>query len=235
MSTNHLFIPTVLLALTCNHVQAQDAASNDGTTSDKDALLGVESSSGVKSYLEKVEYEQILHSSSRGVEAGERAKIEAEFKVEPTKDTFFGVRVDTDPKKNSVENQTNKFELTMGSKLADFEIEVDLDVRDGLSTIGADTDSSGTFVRYNATKNLAFTLYPFNFGGDLGDVFYTRDAAQIYYIEGEPSSIPQLPPSEREINRDVVIRTKSLAGIDVKYTLLPGLDLMAGVGSARYL
>ena len=185
-------------------------------------------------YLEFIDYEQTLHSSTEGAVAGENTDFQAAFRFFVHDEGYFRVRFDTDPQKNPKENLTSKLELVMNHRLADFEIQGDLDLRFAGSddTIGPDVDSDNTFISYKPNDVLAITLYPFNFDGDLGRYFYMNDVNRMFYIEGTPDSIPQFLPDNDD---SVYMRNKTLPGVDVQYQVIPELLLTLGGGAARYL
>ncbi len=218
-SSSALFISTMLIVTPISYGEESQE-------------LGSEESSEV--FLERVSIEQRFHSSSKGFEAGERNKLEAAFQYQPSTDSFFRLRFDTDPKKNPKENKTSELELIMNHRVLDFEIQADLktdlDAGDtGGISFGPDVNSEDSFIRYNIMDELSLTLYPFNFKKSMGEFFYMYNITQIFYIDGTPDVIPQVETA------DVSLRNKSLPGFDVSFKPIENLAITVGVGAARYL
>lgn len=185
-------------------------------------------------YLEFVRYEQILHSSTQGTVAGENTDLQAAFRFLVHDEGFFRIRFNTDPERNRLENSTSRLELVMNHRLGDFEIQADLDLRftGEDETVGPDDGSDKFFISYQPTKNIAVTLYPYNFDGDLGWYFYQNDINRMFYIEGTPESIPQFLP---ENDDTVFLRNKTLPGFDIQWRATENLILLVGGGAGRYL
>lgn len=200
---------------------------------DPDRVLKQEKPSDKTLFLEYLNYQQSLYSSSMDVELGENARIETAFKYLPSDETFFRFRLLVDPRKNVYENQTSKVEVHLNHKYekwelqADFELDFD-DQNRGATALGPDTDSEYSYIAYNFSQGLRLTFYPYNFDGEVGRVFKSDDVTTIYYIEGTPDFISNLPLEDESI------RKKTLPGFDLRYSS-GSWFAYTGLAAGRYI
>lgn len=186
-------------------------------------------------YLEYLNYEQKVHNSGKDVELGEElTKFEAAFKIVPTDDTFVRLRYDIDAKKNPKSNRTSKLEVLLNHRWQNVEMQADMDLRmddydRGATTFGPDTDSEYTFLAYQPNDTWRYVFYPYNFDGEVGRVFYTYDVTRIFYIDGTPDFISNLPVADERI------KVKTLPGFEVQYFPSADWEVYAGVAAGRYL
>lgn len=201
-------------------------------------LLGAEENSTLDSktkkntFLESAMIKQDIFSTSEGTEAGENTEVEAVLKYYPTEDSFFQLRINTDPDKNEVENKTSKLEFILNHKVSDFTFQMDLEMKSnssGNNSVGPDSDSDYTFVEYKISEQWGIKYYPYNFNGELGDEFCSGDVTTVHYIKGKPDNIPH------EKDDDISLHTKTLPGLEVTYKPTENISLMAGFAASRYI
>ena len=185
-------------------------------------------------YMEYLEYKQRLFSSSQNISLGDRAKLDAAFGYSFNNDTSLRFRLDIDPDKyGDDQNLTSKFELRLFHRYDNFEFQADLDIDGdvgghGGTSIGPDNDSKDSWIAYKPTNTLRVILRPYNLGTEIGQAFRTLDVARIYYINGTPAYISNLPIE------DETIRSKTVAGLEVQWSPTAAFSLYAGAGSSSF-
>ncbi len=183
---------------------------------------------------EYFKYEQRVLSSSEGTELGEKARIDAAFRYQYSPSTFLRFRLDIDPNVSPEENKSSKFEVRLNHRHENWEFQADLDLAGddygrGATTLGLDSDSKDTYVAYNFGTVARAVFYPYNFGGEVGSAFRTLDVTRVFYIEGTPAIISNVPVEDEHI------RMKTVPGIVFETMPTSTTKLYAGVGSARFL
>lgn len=201
---------------------------------DPDEVLKRRVDTDKKAYLEYLNYEQRIYSSAEDFELGEQTVFGSAFKIHPNDDTFIRLRLEVDPKKNVYENKTSNVEVILNHSFGKVELQVDLDLRfddhgRGATTLGPDIDSEYSFMAYRPWEDLRIVFYPYNFDGEVGRVFYTNDVTRIFYIEGTPDLISNLPIAGE------AIRMKTLPGFEVQYSFATGWLGYAGLAVGRYI
>lgn len=201
---------------------------------DPDIVLKQKKSRDEKVFLEYLNYIQSLYSSGMDVELGEKARFEAAFRYLPTKSTFFRFRLLVDPKRSKYENKTSEIEVLINHTYEAWELQADFalnfdDHSRGATSLGPDVDSEYSYIAYNLNPNLKLSFYPYNFDGEVGRVFKTDDVTRIYYIEGTPDFISNLPLDGEKI------RAKTLPGFELSWAPSTELTTYVGVGAGRYI
>ncbi|MFW7379242.1 MAG: hypothetical protein ACOH5I_10575 [Oligoflexus sp.] len=185
-------------------------------------------------YLEYLNYEQKVYSSAEDFELGEQTTFGTAFKIHPAEDMFMRLRLEIDPKRNVFENKTSDVELILNHSFDRLEVQADLNLSfddndRGATSLGPDTDSDYSFIAYRPVDSLRLIFYPYNFDGAVGRVFYTHDVTHIYYIEGTPDFITNLPL------RDTQIRMKTLPGLEAQWKFLDSWESYVGIAAGRYI
>jgi hypothetical protein len=185
-------------------------------------------------YMEYLEYRQRLYSSSQNISLGDRAKLDAAFGYWFNPSTSLRFRLDIDPDKyGDDQNLTSKFELRLFHRYESFEFQADLDINGdegghGGTSIGPDNDSKDTWIAYKPTESIRMIFRPYNLGTEIGQAFRTLDVARVYYINGTPAYISNLPIEDESI------RSKTVAGIEVQWAPTDALSLYVGAGSTSF-
>ncbi|NQY99507.1 MAG: hypothetical protein HRT45_02435 [Bdellovibrionales bacterium] len=160
-------------------------------------------------FVEYFDYEEFIYSRSRKTEIGDQLELNMALRYQITDSTFGRFRFDTDPSLNRFDNKTSEFEFLIGHVYNNFYFQVDslLNVDDqesssddtsGLS-IGLDLDSEDTLISYKINNNLLFTFFPFNFGGEVGRTFNTGDVNRIYFVDGSPNAVNDVPTGDEKL------------------------------------
>lgn len=184
-------------------------------------------------YMEYLDYEQRVHSTSEITELGEKTKLDAAFKYRFNEDTSIRLRLDIDPYKYPEENKSSKFEVRLNHTYKAFEVQADFDINGddydrGATTFGPDDDSDDSFMSYQPFSFLKGVFYPYNFGGEIGNEFRTLDVTRIYYIEGNPSSISEIPKEGERL------RSRTIPGFELQLFPTENLLVYAGIGSVSF-
>lgn len=184
-------------------------------------------------YMEYLDYEQRVHSTSENTELGEKTRLDAAFKYRFDEDTNIRLRLDIDPYKYPEENKSSRFEVRLYHKYKAFEVQADFDVNGddnerGATTFGPDEDSDDSFLAYQPVSFFKGIFYPYNFGGEVGNEFRTLDVTRIYYIEGNPSVINEIPTADEKL------RTRTVPGFELQFFPFDRLMVYAGVGSVGF-
>lgn len=183
-------------------------------------------------YIENFYYEDFIYSKSKKTELGDQAELNAAIRYQHSDDTYFRARFETFPEDNRFNNKTGKFEVLAGHTYGAVNFTFDLEINtnessNGGTTLGLDLDSEFTNLNWKIADKVQLEFYPFNFDGEVGVEFNTRDITRINFIEGGPTTI--LP---NQGNNNVIQKT------------IPGLvltlgdkrfNVYAGAGLATYL
>ncbi len=185
-------------------------------------------------YLEYLEYEQRVHSTSNSTELGENPRFDAAFKYRFNEDTSFRLRLDIDPYKYPDQNKSSRLELRLYHRYDILEVQADLNINGddngrGATTFGPDTLSDDSWMALNPREDTKIIFYPYNFGSEIGREFRTLDITRLYYIEGTPSFISNLPVENE------AVRLKSVPGFELQWQASNQLGLYAGIGSVSFL
>lgn len=185
-------------------------------------------------YLEYLEYEQRVHSASNSTELGENTRFDAAFKYRFNDDTSFRLRLDIDPYKYPDQNKSSRLELRLYHRYDILEVQADLNINGddngrGATTFGPDTTSDDSWIALNPTPSSKVIFYPYNFGAEIGREFRTLDITRLYYIEGTPSFISNLPVENE------AVRLKTVPGLEFQWQASKQLGLYAGIGSVSFL
>lgn len=201
---------------------------------DPDIVLEQKKSSDEKVFLEYLNYIQSLYSSGMDVELGEKARFETAFRYVPAVSTFFRFRLLVDPKRNQYENKTSEVEVLINHVFDSWELQADFalnfdDNQRGATSLGPDVDSEYSYIAYNVNPNWKVTFFPYNFDGEVGRVFKSDDVTSIYYIEGTPDFISNLPLDDEKI------RSKTLPGFELSWSPSTQWSTYLGVAAGRYI
>ena len=185
-------------------------------------------------FIEKFYYHDYLYSSSHLAELGERINLNVRAKYQFNDHTYGRFGLNTDPIENSRDNKTSDLELHFGHQWGQWEGQLDLDLKTndgdkGGTSLGPDVDSADTFLTYRASDSLLWLLYPFNFGSSVGREFNTWDVARIYFIEGAPTAINNIPVGSEKVV------SKTIPGIELRFFLGTVLETYVGLGLANFL
>jgi hypothetical protein len=197
------------------------------------AQAQVEKAPVQSTYLEYLRYQQYVHSASENTQLGQETLFDALVGYRLTEDTAVKFRLDIDPNRGSVDNKTSKLNFRLLHKYEQFEFQADLllngdDNKRGATTVGLDSTSKYSWISYTPVSQVKVVFYPYNFGTEIGREFRTWDVARLYYIEGTPAYISNLPIENESIG------TKTLPGLEVQYSPIENLTAYAGVGSAGF-
>ncbi len=185
-------------------------------------------------YTDYVEYRQRIYSSSQNISLGDRAKLDAAFGYWFNPNTSLRFRFDIDPDKyGDDQNITSTFELRLYHRYEGLEFQADMDINGdegghGGSSIGPDNDSKDSWIAYRPLESLRIVFRPYNLGTEIGQAFRTLDVARLYYINGTPAYISNLPIEDESI------RSKTIAGLEVQWTPTADLSLYVGAGSSSF-
>lgn len=214
---------------------AQTPAESQPASSEKpEAIVDKSKAAPIESfYMEYLDYEQRVHSTSENTELGEKTKLDAAFKYRFNEDTSIRLRLDIDPYKYPEENKSSKFEVRLNHKYKAFEVQADFDVNGddnerGATTFGPDDDSKDSFMSYQPFSFVKGVFYPYNFGGEIGNEFRTLDVTRIYYIEGNPTAINEIPTQGERL------RTRTIPGFELQVFPVDNLLVYAGIGSVSF-
>ncbi len=183
---------------------------------------------------EYLEYEQRVHSASEGTELGDKARLDAAFRYQYNPSTYLRFRLEIDPNISPEENKSSKFELRLNHRQDAWEFQADFDLygddyQRGATTLGPDFDSDDSYIAYSFGTKARAVFYPYNFGGEVGSAFRTWDVTRIFYIDGTPTVIANIPVEDEKI------RMKTLPGFVLEWTPNQATKAYVGVGSARFL
>jgi len=212
---------------------AQTPADSNQTPVALESSPGKEEAPIGSFFMDYLDYEQRIHSTSQNTEVGEKTKLDAAFKYRFNPNTSIRLRLDIDPYKYPEENKASKFEVRLFHSYKNFEIQGDFDINGddngrGATTFGPDDDSDDSFMTYKPFSFLKAIFYPYNFGGEIGNEYRTLDVTRVFYIEGTPSVINEIPqPDER-------IRTKTIPGFELQIFPMENLLVYAGIGSTSF-
>lgn len=185
-------------------------------------------------YMEYMEYKQRVYSTSENISLGDQAKLDMAFQYRFNENTSLRFRFDIDPDKyGDNQNSTSKFELRLWHAYEQFEFQADLDINGddqghGGTAVGPDTDSKDSWIAYKPGKNWKIYFRPYNLGTEIGQEFRTLDVARIYYIDGTPSYIANLPVEDESI------RSKTVGGLELQWIPTADLKFYAGIGSSSF-
>lgn len=176
-------------------------------------------------------YKQKAYSSSEAVELGEETTLDARMYWD-FKDTVLGLRFNTDPEKNPVDNETDTLEATLVHHYDMFDFAVDLDIDldnsgTGGTTVALDGDSVKSFVAVTPLPFLQLSLHPYNFGGRVGKQFQTDDVNRIYFVDGTPSRVSRSPIG------DETLAMKTIPGVVATFDFKP-VQFYVGGGAVSF-
>ncbi|CAM9807960.1 unnamed protein product [Chrysoparadoxa australica] len=183
-------------------------------------------------YIENFYYEDFIYSKGKKTELGDQAEINAAVRYQFSDNTYFRGRFATFPEENRFNNKTGRFELLADHTYNSVDFTIDFEINtnessNGGTTLGLDLDSEFTNLNWKMADKVNLAFFPFNFDGEVGVEFNTRDITRINFIEGGPTTI--LP---NQGNNNVIQKT------------IPGLvftfgdkrfNVYAGGGLATYL
>jgi len=148
--------------------------------------------------LERFYYEDFIFSQGKKTQLGDQTELEASLLYRYDERTYGRVRFETFPEENRFDNKTSTFEFLVGHEYGqveftlDFSLETD-DGDNGGTSLGFDVDSEYTALQWHISDNIDFIFYPFNFDGEVGQEFNTRDVTRLFFIEGAPTSVTFAP------------------------------------------
>jgi hypothetical protein len=187
-------------------------------------------------YLERFYYEDFIYSQGKKTQLGDQVELDASLIYRYDENTYARLRFETTPEENRFDNKTSSFEFLAGYKRGQIEFAFDFsfetnDVADdgnssGMS-LGFDVDSEYTMLKWNISKHFSFTFFPFNFDGEVGQEFNTRDVTRLYYIEGAPTTITFSQGTNKVVE-------KTIPGFQLDFKA-KGFKAYVGVGAATYL
>ena len=182
--------------------------------------------------IENFYYEDFIYSKGKKTQLGDQSELNAAIRYQHSDETYFRGRFATFPEENRFNNKTGRFELLAGHTYGAVDFTFDLEINtnesdNGGTTLGLDLDSEFTNLNWRISDKVRLAFYPFNFDGEVGVVFNTRDITRINFIEGGPTTITPNP------NNNNIIQ-KTIPGLE----LTVGDDrfnIYAGAGLATYL
>ena len=185
-------------------------------------------------YMEYLEYEQRVHSAANNSELGEDARIDMAFKYNFNPDTSFRLRLDIDPYKYPDQNKSSKLELRLYHRYENLEVQGDFDVNGddngrGATSFGPDVYSDDSWLALNLSQQLKLIFYPYNIGTEVGREFRTLDVTRIFYIDGTPSFISNIPVE------DEAVRMKTVPGLELQWNPNERTRVSTAVGSVSFL
>jgi hypothetical protein len=197
------------------------------------AQAQIETAPVQSTYLEYLRYQQYVHSASENTQLGQETLFDALVGYRLTEDTAIKFRLDIDPNRGSVDNKTSKINLRLLHRYEQFNFQADLllngdDNGRGATTMGLDSTSKYSWISYSPVDQVKVIFYPYNFGTEIGREFRTWDVARLYYVEGTPAYISNLPIE------DETIGTKTLPGLELQWKPTDSLMAYVGVGSAGF-
>lgn len=183
-------------------------------------------------YIENFYYEDFIYSKGKKTELGDQAELNAAIRYQHSDETFFRMRFETFPEENRFNNKTGKFELLAGHTYGSVDFTFDLEINtnesaNGGTTLGLDLDSEFTNLNWRVGDKVNLAFYPFNFDGEVGVEFNTRDITRINFIEGGPTTV--LP---NQGNNNVI--QKTIPGLEFTFGD-KRFNIYAGAGLATYL
>ncbi|MBC7661872.1 MAG: hypothetical protein H7249_19440 [Chitinophagaceae bacterium] len=187
-----------------------------------------------KVYMDYFEYKQRAFSSSENISLGDRAKIDSVMGYWFSRDTSMRFRMDIDPDKyGDTQNNTSRFNLRLFHRYDRLEFQADLLLDGdkgghGGTSIGPDTTSKESWIAYRPWDSVRMVLRPYDLGTEIGQAFRTLDVARVYYINGTPAYISNLPIENESI------RSKTVGGLEVQWVPTTELTFYAGVGSTSF-
>lgn len=183
-------------------------------------------------YLERFYYEDFIFSQGKKTQLGDQVELDASIVYRYDENTYARMRFETFPEENRFDNKTSTFEILAGYQRdkIEFAFDFSLETNDGTTggtSLGFDVDSEYTMLKWNVSDTFSLRFFPFNFDGEVGQEFNTRDVTRIYYIEGAPNTI-----TFSQGNNKVV--EKTIPGFQLDYTK-DNFNAYVGFGAATYL
>ncbi len=197
------------------------------------AQAQIETAPVQSTYLEYLRYQQYVHSASENTQLGQETLFDALIGYRLTEDTAVKFRLDIDPNRGSVDNKTSKINLRLLHHYEQFDFQADLqlngdDNKRGGTTLGLDSTSKYSWISYSPVSEVKVVFYPYNFGTEIGREFRTWDVARVFFVEGTPAYISNLPIENETIG------TKTLPGFELQWKPTDSLMTYVGVGSAGF-
>lgn len=182
--------------------------------------------------LERFYYEDFIFSQARKVQLGDQTELEASLLYRYDENTYGRLRFETVPEENRFDNKTSRFELLVGHEYGQVEFTLDFvlesdEADDGGTSLGFDIDSEYTALQWHINKNVDLIFYPFNFDGEVGQEFNTRDVTRLFFIEGLPTNVI-FTQGENAVGE------KTIPGFVFDYHV-GSWSAYAGIGAATYL
>ena len=184
-------------------------------------------------YIEYLRWEQFVHSESKNTQLGEQTLFDTLVAYRLYEDTTVKFRLDIDPNRGAEDNKTPKLNFRLYHHYQQFDFQADLvlngdDNQRGATTVGIDNTSKYSWVSWNPSEAVKLVFYPYNMGTEIGREFRTWDVGRLYFIEGTPAYISNLPIE------DEAIGTKTLPGFELQWKPTETLKVYAGMGSASF-
>jgi hypothetical protein len=186
-------------------------------------------------FLEYLDYEDRAYSQNQKTQLGEEVELDAALRYQYNENTFARFRFETDPEENSVDNKTSLFEIRASHRHESVLMALDLEINssdnsDGSTSLGIDTDSEDSYIKWDMNDSLSLHFFPFNFNGEVGKEFSTWDVTRIYSIEGI-----QAPDTINYLQNTATITQKTIPGIIIDTKLSDKFNFYFGGGVASYL
>ena len=183
-------------------------------------------------YLERFYYEDFIFSQGKKTQLGDQVELDASIIYRYDENTYARLRFETTPEENRFDNKTSSFELLAGYQRdkIEFAFDFSLETNDGSTggtSLGFDVDSEYTMLKWKVSKTFSFTFFPFNFDGEVGQEFNTRDVTRIFYIEGAPNTITFSQGENKVVE-------KTIPGFQLDFTK-DNFNAYVGFGAATYL
>ncbi|HYX39413.1 MAG TPA: hypothetical protein VE954_40450 [Oligoflexus sp.] len=197
------------------------------------ARAQIETAPVQSTYLEYLRYQQYVHSASENTQLGQETLFDALVGYRLNEDTAVKFRLDIDPNRGSVDNKTSRLNLRLLHHYEQFDFQADLalngdDEGRGATTVGMDNTSKYSWISYTPVEALKVIFYPYNFGTEIGREFRTWDVARVFFVEGTPAYISNLPIENETIG------TKTVPGFELQWKPTESLLTYVGVGSAGF-
>lgn len=186
-------------------------------------------------FLEYFDFEDRAYSQNQKTQLGEEVELDAALRYQYDKNTFARIRFETYPEENTVDNKTSLFEIRVSHRHENILMALDLEIdtsdnSDGSTSLGIDTDSEDTFLKWQMNDSFAVHFFPFNFDGDVGKEFSTWDITRIYSLEGIQA------PNTINFNQGTAsITQKTIPGVVFNAIVTDKFNLFFGGGVGSYL
>lgn len=229
-----IILPLIFVSATSTLWSAESMTAEDVVSTERWSEKQFWSSSPSKFFIDSFKYKDRVYAQSQKTQLGDQLSLTGRFRYQYDQDTFAGLGFETDPWENPYDSKTSKFEILLGHQIGLFVFQLDLDLgtdegESGGTALGPDKDSEGTFIQFNLSSQAHLTFYPFNFDGEVGNDFNTRDVARIYSIEGGPDTLSAVKPDSADIIE------KTIPGLVFTFTPNALSSLYFGTGVASYL